>query len=210
MSIRKKWWLVPIITVLLLLSLIIVLSQGSALAPFIYAIFWSLEKSRWTTEVIIQVLIEVIEYKASLQPIFSFSPLNAREELRSDVFYAKVFEPRRSADRCQDWCRYDTLQLPWSLVWVEISEIFPAACSVLSTHRQPCTYRSNRIPGRPQVCKVLCTVPCLLLLRSAQRDPWIVSRDRGKVSSSAPALLARNVPERSSGILTHYPWPASW
>jgi len=36
---RKKWWLVPIITVLLLLSLIIVLSQGSALAPFIYAIF---------------------------------------------------------------------------------------------------------------------------------------------------------------------------
>ncbi|MCK5117089.1 MAG: hypothetical protein KAR44_10845 [Candidatus Aegiribacteria sp.] len=36
---RKKWWLLPIITVLLLLSLIIVLSQGSALAPFIYAIF---------------------------------------------------------------------------------------------------------------------------------------------------------------------------
>ena len=36
---RKKWWLIPIITVLLLLSLIIVLSQGSALAPFIYAIF---------------------------------------------------------------------------------------------------------------------------------------------------------------------------
>lgn len=39
MRTRKKWWLVPIITVLLLLSLIIVLSQGSALAPFIYAIF---------------------------------------------------------------------------------------------------------------------------------------------------------------------------
>ena len=36
---RKKWWLIPIITVLLLLSLIIVLSQGSVLAPFIYAIF---------------------------------------------------------------------------------------------------------------------------------------------------------------------------
>ncbi len=36
---RKKWWLIPIITVLLLLSLVIVLSQGSALAPFIYAIF---------------------------------------------------------------------------------------------------------------------------------------------------------------------------
>jgi len=36
---RKKWWLTPIITVLILLSLIIVLSQGSAIAPFIYAIF---------------------------------------------------------------------------------------------------------------------------------------------------------------------------
>jgi hypothetical protein len=36
---RKKWWLTPIIVVLLLLSLVLVLAQGSALAPFIYAIF---------------------------------------------------------------------------------------------------------------------------------------------------------------------------
>ncbi len=36
---RKKWWLIPIVTVLLLLSLVIVLAQGSALAPLIYAIF---------------------------------------------------------------------------------------------------------------------------------------------------------------------------
>jgi len=39
LKVRKKWWLTPIILVLLLLSLLIVLSQGSAVAPFIYAIF---------------------------------------------------------------------------------------------------------------------------------------------------------------------------
>jgi len=36
---RKKWWLTPIILFILLLSLLIVLSEGSAVAPFIYAIF---------------------------------------------------------------------------------------------------------------------------------------------------------------------------
>ena len=39
MRIRKKWWLGPIIFVLLLLGLFIVLTQGSALAPFIYTLF---------------------------------------------------------------------------------------------------------------------------------------------------------------------------
>ena len=36
---RKKYWLTPIVVVLLLLSLLIVLTQGSALAPFIYSLF---------------------------------------------------------------------------------------------------------------------------------------------------------------------------
>jgi hypothetical protein len=36
---RKKWWLTPLIAVLILLSLIIVLAEGSIIAPFIYAIF---------------------------------------------------------------------------------------------------------------------------------------------------------------------------
>lgn len=36
---RKKYYLVPIIVVLVLLSLLIVLTEGSALAPFIYALF---------------------------------------------------------------------------------------------------------------------------------------------------------------------------
>lgn len=36
---RKKFWLIPTVVILLLLSLVIVLSQGSALAPFIYSIF---------------------------------------------------------------------------------------------------------------------------------------------------------------------------
>ena len=36
---RKKFWLAPIIIILLLLGTIIVLSQGSAVAPFIYTLF---------------------------------------------------------------------------------------------------------------------------------------------------------------------------
>jgi len=39
LKVRKKWWLAPIILFLLVLSLLIVLSQGSAVAPFIYTIF---------------------------------------------------------------------------------------------------------------------------------------------------------------------------
>jgi len=36
---RKKFWLLPIILVMLLLGLLIVLSQGSVIAPFIYTLF---------------------------------------------------------------------------------------------------------------------------------------------------------------------------
>ena len=36
---RKKYWLLPIIAVLALFGVLIVLSQGSAVAPFIYTIF---------------------------------------------------------------------------------------------------------------------------------------------------------------------------
>lgn len=39
MKARKKFWLAPIIIILLLLGALIVLSQGSAIAPFIYTIF---------------------------------------------------------------------------------------------------------------------------------------------------------------------------
>lgn len=39
LKVRKKWWLMPIIVFLVLLGALIVLTQGSALAPFIYAIF---------------------------------------------------------------------------------------------------------------------------------------------------------------------------
>ncbi|MFQ5700619.1 MAG: DUF5989 family protein [Acidobacteriota bacterium] len=39
MRVRKKWWLAPIFIILGLLSLLIVFTQGSALAPFIYALF---------------------------------------------------------------------------------------------------------------------------------------------------------------------------
>jgi len=37
--VRKKYWLLPIIIVLVLFGGLIILSQGSAIAPFIYAIF---------------------------------------------------------------------------------------------------------------------------------------------------------------------------
>lgn len=37
--VRKKWWLAPLMVFLLLISLVLVLAQGSALAPFIYALF---------------------------------------------------------------------------------------------------------------------------------------------------------------------------
>lgn len=39
LKVRKKWWLTPIVVILLMLSLLIVLTQGSALAPFIYTLF---------------------------------------------------------------------------------------------------------------------------------------------------------------------------
>ena len=39
MRVRKKFWLAPIIIVLVLLGALIVFAQGSAVAPFIYTIF---------------------------------------------------------------------------------------------------------------------------------------------------------------------------
>ena len=38
---RKKYWLLPIVIVLTIFGALIVLSQGSAVAPFIYTIFLS-------------------------------------------------------------------------------------------------------------------------------------------------------------------------
>jgi hypothetical protein len=39
MKTRKKFWLLPLITILLILGLLIVFAGGSAIAPFIYSIF---------------------------------------------------------------------------------------------------------------------------------------------------------------------------
>ena len=36
---RKRFWLAPIIILLVILSLLVVFAQGSALAPFIYTLF---------------------------------------------------------------------------------------------------------------------------------------------------------------------------
>ena len=39
MRMRKKWWLAPILVTLVLLCVLIVVTEGSAVAPFIYALF---------------------------------------------------------------------------------------------------------------------------------------------------------------------------
>lgn len=39
MRARKKFWLAPIILVMVLMGTLLVLSQGSAVAPFIYTLF---------------------------------------------------------------------------------------------------------------------------------------------------------------------------
>ncbi len=39
LKVRKKYWLLPILIVLLIFGSLIILSQGSAVAPFIYTIF---------------------------------------------------------------------------------------------------------------------------------------------------------------------------
>ncbi len=39
LRVRKKFWLMPIVVMLVFLGALIVLTQGSAVAPFIYALF---------------------------------------------------------------------------------------------------------------------------------------------------------------------------
>ncbi len=39
LKVRKKWWLGPIVGILLLLGVLLVLAEGSAVAPFIYTLF---------------------------------------------------------------------------------------------------------------------------------------------------------------------------
>jgi len=39
LRVRKKWWLAPIVLIMLLLGALIILTEGSAVAPFIYTIF---------------------------------------------------------------------------------------------------------------------------------------------------------------------------
>ncbi|MGX3044914.1 DUF5989 family protein [Helicobacter sp. T3_23-1056] len=39
LKVRKKFWLFPVILIMLFLGALIVLGQGSAVAPFIYTIF---------------------------------------------------------------------------------------------------------------------------------------------------------------------------
>jgi hypothetical protein len=39
LKVRKKWWLTPIVIFLVLLGALIIFTEGSAVAPFIYTLF---------------------------------------------------------------------------------------------------------------------------------------------------------------------------
>ena len=39
LKVRKSWWLAPIVVLLLLLGLLIIFTESSAVAPFIYTLF---------------------------------------------------------------------------------------------------------------------------------------------------------------------------
>ena len=39
MKVRKKWWLLPVIVILVAVGALLIFAQGSALAPFIYTLF---------------------------------------------------------------------------------------------------------------------------------------------------------------------------
>ena len=39
LKVRKKWWLTPIVIALVLFGILVVFSQSSSLAPFIYTLF---------------------------------------------------------------------------------------------------------------------------------------------------------------------------
>ncbi len=39
LKVRKKWWLTPIVIVLILLGSLLVFTQSSALSPFVYTLF---------------------------------------------------------------------------------------------------------------------------------------------------------------------------
>jgi hypothetical protein len=39
LKVRKKWWLAPIVILLALLGALIILTEGSAVAPFVYTLF---------------------------------------------------------------------------------------------------------------------------------------------------------------------------
>jgi len=39
LRIRKKWWLLPLVFLIVMLGIILIFAQGSPLAPFIYTVF---------------------------------------------------------------------------------------------------------------------------------------------------------------------------
>ena len=56
LRVRKKWWLIPIVVLLLLLGALIILTEGSAISPFIYTLViknmdeWGIDISHYTSD----------------------------------------------------------------------------------------------------------------------------------------------------------------
>ena len=46
LKVRKKFWLLPIILALLSVGAFVIVTEGTALSPFIYAIFWMILKNK--------------------------------------------------------------------------------------------------------------------------------------------------------------------
>ena len=42
LKVRKKYWLAPLILTIVFMGALIIFSQGSVIAPFIYSIFWKI------------------------------------------------------------------------------------------------------------------------------------------------------------------------
>ena len=79
LKIRKVWWLTPIIILLILVSILIIFGQSSALSPFIYALFWA------TTITIEDDKVKVHPpEKAFKKPGTTIKPLTM-EEVKIDV-----------------------------------------------------------------------------------------------------------------------------
>ena len=71
---RKKWWLLPVIVILLLFGILIILSSGSAIAPFIYTLFWSwkMDKAKTLESMLVLTAAFLLLYFITTSDLFLY------------------------------------------------------------------------------------------------------------------------------------------